>query len=74
MLDTKVNPSAATAMERFAEEGGEKERVHDSSVDYKGRIPRRSATGGWRASLFIIGRSDLPSDDLPCFLIVCDLR
>ncbi|CAN6471564.1 unnamed protein product [Victoria cruziana] len=42
-------------MERFAEEGDEKERVHDSSVDYKGRIPRRSATGGWRASLFIIG-------------------
>ncbi|XP_031486179.1 protein NRT1/ PTR FAMILY 5.6-like [Nymphaea colorata] len=55
MLDTKVTISAPSAMERSAEEGDEKERVHDSSVDYKGRIPRRSATGGWRASLFIIG-------------------
>ncbi|XP_074591476.1 protein NRT1/ PTR FAMILY 5.6-like [Curcuma longa] len=33
---------------------GEEKWVCDSSVDHKGRIPDRSATGGWRASLFII--------------------
>ncbi|XP_050385025.1 protein NRT1/ PTR FAMILY 5.6-like [Argentina anserina] len=39
--------------------GGETKReeanlVHDSSVDYKGRVPIRAATGVWKASLFII--------------------
>ncbi|CAI0427360.1 unnamed protein product [Linum tenue] len=28
--------------------------VRDSSVDHKGRVPLRSATGAWKASLFII--------------------
>ncbi|KAK3406913.1 LOW QUALITY PROTEIN: protein NRT1/ PTR FAMILY 5.6 [Eucalyptus grandis] len=28
--------------------------VHDSSVDYKGRVPLRASTGAWKASLFII--------------------
>ncbi|KAG6518172.1 protein NRT1/ PTR FAMILY 5.6-like [Zingiber officinale] len=28
--------------------------VCDSSVDHKGRLPLRSSTGGWKASLFII--------------------
>lgn len=29
--------------------------VCDSSVDHKGRVPFRSSTGVWKASLFIIG-------------------
>ncbi|XP_012573172.1 protein NRT1/ PTR FAMILY 5.7-like [Cicer arietinum] len=29
--------------------------VHDSSLDYKGRIPLRSSTGSWKAAFFIIG-------------------
>ncbi|XP_042429647.1 protein NRT1/ PTR FAMILY 5.6-like [Zingiber officinale] len=33
-----------------AEEG----LVMDSSVDYKGRLPRRASTGCWKSSLFII--------------------
>ncbi|CAD5188473.1 unnamed protein product [Musa acuminata subsp. malaccensis] len=32
----------------------EKSGVCDSSVDYKGRVPLRSSTGCWKASLFII--------------------
>ncbi|MED6126612.1 hypothetical protein PIB30_080079 [Stylosanthes scabra] len=28
--------------------------VHDSSVDYKGRVPLRDSTGSWKTSLFII--------------------
>ncbi|WOL06955.1 protein NRT1/ PTR FAMILY 5.6-like [Canna indica] len=28
--------------------------VFDSSVDYKGRVPRRASTGSWKAALFII--------------------
>ncbi|KAH6820170.1 Major facilitator superfamily protein [Perilla frutescens var. hirtella] len=28
--------------------------VYDSSVDHKGRVPLRSSTGAWKASLFII--------------------
>lgn len=40
---------------REAKESDEEEkRVHDSSVDYKGRVPFRSSTGVWKASLFII--------------------
>lgn len=40
---------------REAKESDEEEkRVHDSSVDYKGRVPLRSSTGVWKASLFII--------------------
>lgn len=30
--------------------------VYDSSVDHKGRVPLRSSTGVWKASLFIIGK------------------
>ncbi|CAK7325768.1 unnamed protein product [Dovyalis caffra] len=38
-----------------AKECDEEEKwVHDSSVDYKGRVPLRSSTGVWAASLFII--------------------
>ncbi|XP_042497256.1 protein NRT1/ PTR FAMILY 5.6-like [Macadamia integrifolia] len=35
-------------------EVNEEKWVHDSSVDYKGRIPLRASTGVWKASLFII--------------------
>ncbi|KAL7092589.1 hypothetical protein ACP275_12G172800 [Erythranthe tilingii] len=28
--------------------------VHDSSLDYKGRIPLRASTGSWKAAFFII--------------------
>ncbi|XP_056696118.1 protein NRT1/ PTR FAMILY 5.6-like [Spinacia oleracea] len=28
--------------------------VHDSSLDYKGKLPLRSSTGSWKASFFII--------------------
>ncbi|QHO24550.1 hypothetical protein HN51_048076 [Arachis hypogaea] len=28
--------------------------VHDSSLDYKGRVPLRDSTGSWKASFFII--------------------
>ncbi|XVF83788.1 hypothetical protein PTKIN_Ptkin16aG0520400 [Pterospermum kingtungense] len=35
--------------------GGDEEKwVRDSSVDHKGRVPLRSSTGVWKASLFII--------------------
>lgn len=42
--------------------GGETKReeenlVHDSSIDYKGRVPLRASTGVWKASLFIISES-----------------
>lgn len=38
--------------------GGDHEKwVCDSSVDHKGRVPLRSSTGVWKASLFIIGNS-----------------
>ncbi|KAK9700077.1 hypothetical protein RND81_08G215900 [Saponaria officinalis] len=30
------------------------EEVHDSSLDYKGRLPLRASTGSWKASFFII--------------------
>lgn len=40
---------------REAKESDEEEKwVRDSSVDYKGRVPLRSSTGVWTASLFII--------------------
>ncbi|CAN6442894.1 unnamed protein product [Victoria cruziana] len=39
----------------FGGEGDEKKWIRDSSVDYKGRVPLRTSTGGWRASLFVIG-------------------
>lgn len=34
----------------------EQKMVYDSSVDHKGRVPLRSSTGVWKASLFIIGK------------------
>ncbi|XP_074265734.1 protein NRT1/ PTR FAMILY 5.6-like [Silene latifolia] len=30
------------------------EEVHDSSMDYKGKLPLRASTGSWKASFFII--------------------
>ncbi|XP_004308908.1 PREDICTED: putative peptide/nitrate transporter At2g37900-like [Fragaria vesca subsp. vesca] len=44
---------------RLKRSGGETRReeenlVHDSSIDYKGRVPLRASTGVWKASLFII--------------------
>lgn len=37
--------------------GVDKEKwVYDSSVDHKGRVPLRTSTGVWKASLFIIGK------------------
>lgn len=41
-----------TSLEKPQDEG---KWVCDSSVDHRGRLPRRSSTGGWKASLFIIG-------------------
>ncbi|RYR72815.1 hypothetical protein Ahy_A02g007028 isoform B [Arachis hypogaea] len=35
-------------------ENNEMKWVHDSSVDYKGRVPLRDSTGSWKTSLFII--------------------
>ncbi|XP_004246394.1 protein NRT1/ PTR FAMILY 5.6-like [Solanum lycopersicum] len=32
----------------------EQKWVYDSSVDYKGRVPLRASTGGWKASFLII--------------------
>ncbi|TMW85811.1 hypothetical protein EJD97_022447 [Solanum chilense] len=32
----------------------EQKWVYDTSVDYKGRVPLRASTGGWKASFFII--------------------
>lgn len=42
--------------------GGETRReevnlVHDSSIDYKGRVPLRASTGVWKASVFIMSKS-----------------
>lgn len=37
-------------------EKDEEKWVHDSSVDYKGRVPLRDSTGVWKASLFIISK------------------
>ncbi|KAJ4749209.1 Protein nrt1 ptr family 5.6 [Rhynchospora pubera] len=38
-----------------ADEGEEKQNwVYDSSVDYRGNIPRRCSTGAWKAARFII--------------------
>lgn len=34
----------------------EQKWVYDSSVDYKGRVPLRASTGGWKASFLIIGK------------------
>ncbi|XP_030447340.2 protein NRT1/ PTR FAMILY 5.6-like [Syzygium oleosum] len=40
--------------EKEAREGDEEKWVHDSSVDHRGRLPRRASTGVWKAALFII--------------------
>ncbi|WOL08400.1 hypothetical protein Cni_G17153 [Canna indica] len=45
-VETKPKPKSAPAPEH--------EWVMDSSVDHKGRLPRRSSTGCWKASLFIV--------------------
>jgi len=34
----------------------EEKRVHDASVDYKGRVPLRASTGVWKASLFVLSK------------------
>lgn len=47
----KKNNGAATGQ---ADHGGEEEWVLDSSVDRCGRVPRRAATGCWKAAMFII--------------------
>ncbi|CAL0301472.1 unnamed protein product [Lupinus luteus] len=36
------------------EESEEEKWVHDESVDYKGKVPLRSSTGVWKASLFVL--------------------
>ncbi|BAT85985.1 hypothetical protein VIGAN_04359300 [Vigna angularis var. angularis] len=43
-------------MEQEMEKGKESEEkwVHDTSVDYKGRVPLRASTGVWKASLFVL--------------------
>lgn len=38
-------------------EGGDEKWVHDSSVDYKGRVPPRASTGVWKAASFIISKN-----------------
>ncbi|KAK8473778.1 hypothetical protein PHAVU_001G237300 [Phaseolus vulgaris] len=35
-------------------EKSEEKRVHDASVDYKGRVPLRASTGTWKAALFVL--------------------
>ncbi|KAK9123843.1 hypothetical protein Sjap_013445 [Stephania japonica] len=35
-------------------EDDQEEWVYDSSIDHEGRLPRRSTTGAWRASLFVL--------------------
>ncbi|XP_072976787.1 protein NRT1/ PTR FAMILY 5.6-like [Typha angustifolia] len=35
-------------------QGDQEKWVYDSSVDHKGRVPRRASTGAWRAALFVI--------------------
>ncbi|KAI3939116.1 hypothetical protein MKX01_001984 [Papaver californicum] len=32
----------------------DEERVYDSSLDHKGRVPLRSSTGAWKAALFVV--------------------
>jgi len=34
----------------------EEKWVHDSSVDYKNRVPLRASTGVWKASLFLLSK------------------
>lgn len=41
-----------------ATEIDEQKWVYDSSVDYKGRVPLRASTGGWKASFLIIGKKN----------------
>lgn len=43
------------------EDDEEMKWVNDSSVDHKGRVPLRSATGSWKAALFIIGKDLIAS-------------
>ena len=38
------------------EECEEERWVNDGSVDYKGRVPLRSSTGVWKASLFVLSK------------------
>lgn len=40
----------------------EQKWVYDSSVDYKGRVPLRASTGGWKASFLIIGKKKKSSN------------
>ncbi|XP_059669221.1 protein NRT1/ PTR FAMILY 5.6-like [Cornus florida] len=40
--------------EIVSREGDGEKWVYDSSVDHKGRVPRRASTGVWKAALFII--------------------
>lgn len=42
-----------------SEEKEEQKWVLDDSVDYKGRVPLRAATGVWKASLFVLGKIPL---------------
>jgi len=37
-------------------EKSEEKRVHDASVDYKGRVPLRASTGAWKAALFVLSK------------------
>lgn len=37
----------------------EEKFVHDYSVDHRGKLPLRAATGVWKASLFIISKNHL---------------
>ncbi|XP_021732616.1 protein NRT1/ PTR FAMILY 5.6-like [Chenopodium quinoa] len=37
------------------DENGMELHVHDSTLDYKGKLPIRASTGSWKASYFMIG-------------------
>lgn len=45
-------------MEKSFPNVDEEKWVLDSSVDHKGKVPLRATTGAWRASLFIIGKTN----------------
>lgn len=43
------------------DDAGEEKWVYDSSMDHKGRVPRRASTGVWKAARFIIGNYYKPT-------------
>uniref|UniRef100_M1ARP9 Peptide transporter n=1 Tax=Solanum tuberosum TaxID=4113 RepID=M1ARP9_SOLTU len=50
----KINVEMEQITRAESVEMDDQKLVYDSSVDHKGRVPLRSSTGVWKASLFII--------------------